>query len=218
MPRREPETWPLPPSDEGAIEGAIEVVYCREDFLERLGNVGLNKANLAASKFDDDQAFKAEGEGDYFEPLVESTAQRTGKYNMPPQRHYLALFTINGYLSPERPSFLQTTMRVVSCLKPEQRMPVVACGEQLVRNDYERWVVNQRRGAARALGCYQFVTEFDGLMTSLFEIAAGAERKAMKFEPYVTSRKDPAGGFHGVSPGGGGGGGGDGGGGAAATP
>ena len=46
------------------------------------------------------------------------------KLDIQSSAYYTALFTLNGFLY-ERPSFLQTTMKVISFLPLSQRMPVV---------------------------------------------------------------------------------------------
>ena len=61
-------------------------------------------------------------------------------------------------------------MQIVASLPHEQRMPVVACGAQLLRNEYERWAADQRAADVRALGCHSFCSTFGDLSASLFEI------------------------------------------------
>lgn len=93
---------------------------------------------------------------DYFEPIDEADKNPetapTAKIKLSYKRRFLALCTINGRLEGQ-PSFLQRTMRVVSCLEADERMPVICCGEQLARNTYERWAKDARRADSRALGC-----------------------------------------------------------------
>ena len=85
-------------------------------------------------------------------------------------KYFSALFTLNGYLGPDRRSFLENTLDIVSYLPEDQRMPVVACGAQLLRNDYERWASAQRMADYRALGCFTFCSTFGDLSAALFQI------------------------------------------------
>ena len=181
VPLRLSECWPLPNG------GSIDCVFSRSAFLEILQS----KAELPARPTAKER-FDVEDADDYFEQIeVPSSDPKTVEYKGKSKpKHFSALFTLNGFLGARnKRSFLENTLEIVSFLPAPQRMPVVACGAQLLRNDYERWSAEQRSADVRALGCFSFCSTFGDLSTSLFQII---DRSPPPLPPGLSSSSSPS--------------------------
>ena len=115
VPYRAPEIWPLPDG------GSIDCVFARKDFLKLLQD----NAELPASPPRQQEGYVVESANDSFEAIVDVEIELDKKFSRERAAYYTALFTLNGFLGPDRPSFLQTTMQVISTLPMRQRMPVI---------------------------------------------------------------------------------------------
>lgn len=115
VPYRAPEIWPLPDG------GSIDCVFARKDFLKLLQD----NAELPASPPRQQEGYVVESANDSFEAIDDVEIELDKKFSRERAAYYTALFTLNGFLGPDRPSFLQTTMQVISTLPMRQRMPVI---------------------------------------------------------------------------------------------
>jgi hypothetical protein len=117
VPYRRPEEWPLPDN------GTIDCVFTREDFIKILQK----KAELPTAPKKGGE-FVKEFEHDYFEPVEVFQPKVDTEFIPTSSAHFTALFTLNGFLGKDRPSFLQNTMQIINSLPMHQRMPVIgAC-------------------------------------------------------------------------------------------
>jgi hypothetical protein len=114
VPRRKPEIWPLPDG------GSIDCVFAREDFLKLLQD----HAELPAFP-PLIEGYVVESANDSFEAINDVVVEIDKRFESQRRAYYSALFTLNGFLGKDRPSFLQTTMQVISNLPMHQKMPVI---------------------------------------------------------------------------------------------
>ena len=114
VPYRAPEIWPLPDG------GSIDCVFAREDFLKLLQD----HAELPASP-PLIEGYVVESANDSFEAIDDVVVETDKRFESQRRAYYSALFTLNGFLGKDRPSFLQTTMQVISNLPMHQKMPVI---------------------------------------------------------------------------------------------